>query len=100
MVCLMDEIEKDDLLGVVPVKGKGHISAFKRVRLQRNLFDKYGAEGVSIYSFIDGKKSAEEIRAELNMRPEKIVEILDFMDQEGIIQLKTIFEIEAEKNMQ
>lgn len=93
----MEDITKDDLLGVIPVKGKGRISAFKRVRMQRKIFDKFGAEGVSIYGMIDGKKSVEEIRAELNMAPEKIVDILDFMDSEGVIQLKTIFEIEAEK---
>ena len=95
----MDEITKDDLLGVIPIKGKNKVSAFARVRMQRKIFDKYGAEGVSIYSAIDNKKSAEEIRAELNMAPERVVEILDFMDKEGVVELKTIFEIEAEKNM-
>ncbi|MGB9635556.1 MAG: hypothetical protein ACP5H8_03730 [Candidatus Micrarchaeia archaeon] len=95
----MEEITKDDLLGVIPTKGKEHISAFKRVKMQRAIFDRYGAEGVSVYSLIDGKKSAEEIRAELNMTPARIVEVLDFMDKEGVIQLKTIFEIEAEKSM-
>lgn len=95
----MDEITKDDLLGVVPTKGKGSVSAFMRVRMQRRIFDRFGAEGVSIYGAIDGKKSVEEVRAELNMSPDRIVEVLDFMDKEGVIQLKTIFEIEAEKNV-
>ncbi len=95
-----DEITKDDLLGVIPFKGgaNGNVSAFKRVRMQRKIFEKFGAKGVAVYSAIDGKKSVEEIRAELNMSPEAIVEILEFMESSGVVNLKTIFELEAEKN--
>jgi|GEM_PF-3326276 len=93
------EYTRDDLLGVVPIKGETKGSAFARIRQQRMIFDKFGAEGVSIYASINGKKSVEEIRAELNMQPQRIVEILEFMENEGIVQLKTIFELENERNI-
>ena len=93
------EYSKDDLLGVVPVKGKTTGSAFTRVKQQRAIFDKFGAEGVSIYASINGKKSVEEIRADLNLSPQRVVDILEFMESEGVVQLKTIFEIESEKNI-
>ncbi len=99
MIGLEEEITKDDLLGVIPFKGssQGNVSAFVRVRAQRKIFEKFGAKGVAVYSSIDGKKSVEEIRAELNMSPENIVEILEFMESTGMVTLKTIFELEAEK---
>lgn len=93
------EYTKEDLMGVVPIKSQVAGSAFTRVRQQRVIFDKFGAEGVSIYASINGKKSVEEIRADLNMQPRRIVEILEYMENEGVIQLKTIFEIESEKGI-
>ncbi|MEM3364530.1 MAG: hypothetical protein QXS93_03405 [Candidatus Micrarchaeia archaeon] len=92
------EYTKEDLMGVIPIKSATSGSAFTRVKQQRAIFDKFGAEGVSIYASINGKKSVEEIRADLNMTASRIVEILEFMEREGVIQLKTIFEIESERN--
>jgi len=90
------QITQEDLMGVIPfkqVQGK-KVSAFIRVKFQKKIFDKYGAEGVALFNKIDNRKSVEDIRAELNMTPEKIVEMLEYMEDEGVIELKTIFEIE------
>jgi len=48
---------------------------------------KYGAEGLSVYLLIDGKRTAEDIMDELGISESKILHILDFMKDEGLIRL-------------
>ena len=56
--------------------------------LEKILHDKYGPLGVRIYNLIDGEKTAEEILKETNVSEAKLVEILEFMDEQGIIKLE------------
>jgi len=49
--------------------------------------DKYGDLGLQVYSLIDGQRTAEEIMSETGITEAKLVEILDFMDEQGIIKL-------------
>jgi len=56
--------------------------------LERVLFDKYGEIGVKIYNLIDGEKTAEEILHETGVSEARLVEILEFMDEQGIIKLE------------
>ncbi|VVB99173.1 Uncharacterised protein [uncultured archaeon] len=56
--------------------------------LEKILFEKYGELGVQIYGLIDGEKTAEEILRETGVSEAKLVEILEFMDEQGIIKLE------------
>ena len=56
--------------------------------LEKILYEKYGELGVRIYSLIDGEKTAEEILKETGVSEAKLVEILEFMDEQGIIKLE------------
>ncbi|VVC03128.1 Proteasome-activating nucleotidase [Candidatus Bilamarchaeum dharawalense] len=48
---------------------------------------KYGDIGLRVYAFIDGQRTAEEVMRETGLTEPKLVEILDFMDEQGIIKL-------------
>ena len=64
--------------------------------LEKIIYEKYGQVGVRIYNLIDGEKTAEEILRETGVSEAKLVEVLEFMDEEGIIKLEKP-EQEAEK---
>ena len=50
--------------------------------------DKYGDIGIQVYNLIDGQRTAEEIMEETGLSESKLVEILDFLDEQGIIKLE------------
>jgi len=56
--------------------------------LEKTIYEKYGNSGVRIYNMIDGEKTAEEILKETHVSEAKLVEILEFMDERGIIKLE------------
>ena len=56
--------------------------------LEKILSDKYGEIGVRVYNLIDGEKTAEEILRQTGVSEAKLVEILEFMDEQGIIKLE------------
>lgn len=56
--------------------------------LEKIIYEKYGQVGVRIYNLIDGEKTAEEILRETGVSEAKLVEVLEFMDEEGIIKLE------------
>lgn len=56
--------------------------------LEKVIFETYGELGVRVYNLIDGEKTAEEILRETGMTEAKLVEILEFMDERGIIRLE------------
>ncbi len=56
--------------------------------LEKVLYKKYGQVGVKIYGLIDGEKTAEEILRQTGVSEAKLVEILEFMDEKGIIKLE------------
>lgn len=55
--------------------------------LEQIIFDKYGDLGLKVYSLIDGQRTAEEIMRQTGLTESKLVEILDFLDEQGIIKL-------------
>ncbi len=55
--------------------------------VEKIISDKYGDVGLRVYSLIDGQRTAEEIMRETGLTEPKLVEILDFMDEQGIIKL-------------
>lgn len=55
--------------------------------VEKIIFDKYGDVGLKVYALIDGQRTAEEIMKETGLTEAKLVEILDFMDEQGIIKL-------------
>jgi len=56
--------------------------------VEKIIKDKYGDTGVQVYNLIDGEKTAEEIMREVGVSESKLIEILDFMDKQGIIKLE------------
>ncbi len=56
--------------------------------LEKLIWDKYGQPGVQVYNLIDGEKTAEEILNETGLSESKLVEILEFMNEQGIIKLE------------
>jgi len=56
--------------------------------LERIIFEKFGREGVDVYNLIDGERTAEQILNETGVSEVKLVEILEFMDDEGLIKLE------------
>ncbi|MFA6489974.1 MAG: hypothetical protein WCT52_04820 [Candidatus Micrarchaeia archaeon] len=56
--------------------------------LEKIIFDKYGDMGVQVYNLIDGEKTAEEILRQTGVSEAKLVEILEFMDEQGVIKLE------------
>ncbi len=55
--------------------------------IEKIIKNKYGDIGLQVYTLIDGQKTAEEIMNETGLSESKLIEILDFMDEQGIIKL-------------
>jgi hypothetical protein len=56
--------------------------------VEKIIKEKYGDVGITVYTLIDGQRTAEEIMKQTGLTESKLVEILDFMDEEGIIKLE------------
>lgn len=56
--------------------------------VEKTIKKKYGDIGLQVYNLIDGQKTAEEIMKEVGISESKLIEILDFLDKEGIIKLE------------
>ncbi|MEM2963424.1 MAG: hypothetical protein QXW70_03335 [Candidatus Anstonellales archaeon] len=56
--------------------------------LEKKIYKKYGEIGVNIYHLIDGEKTAEQILHEVGISEVKLVEILEFLENEGIIKIE------------
>ncbi|MBM3229391.1 hypothetical protein FJZ26_03080 [Candidatus Parvarchaeota archaeon] len=56
--------------------------------IEKIIFNKFGKTGVLVYTLIDGEKTAEEIMLETGLSEIKLVEILEFMENQGIIKLE------------
>ncbi len=52
------------------------------------IYDKYGKIGLDVYNRIDGIRTAEQIMSEVGISEEKLVEILNFLEEKGIIKLE------------
>ncbi|HII54078.1 hypothetical protein COT30_01580 [Candidatus Micrarchaeota archaeon CG08_land_8_20_14_0_20_49_17] len=65
--------------------------------LERIIYDKYGMIGIRVYNLIDGEKSAEDILNETGISEDKFIEMLEFMDKNGIIKLEKPWQEEEEK---
>jgi hypothetical protein len=88
----------EELLGVIPVKEE--LSVVERFKIEKMLYERFKDDGIKVYLSIDSKKNAEEIKAETGIPEGRFLEILNFMEGERIIQLKTIFELEADSKLQ
>jgi hypothetical protein len=86
-----------ELIGIIPIKNE--VGAFERFKAESKLYEKFGDEGIKVYLSIDSKKNVEEIKAEVGVDEKKLLEILNFMEQENLAKLKTVYEIEIEKMM-
>ncbi|MFA5077717.1 MAG: hypothetical protein WC488_04805 [Candidatus Micrarchaeia archaeon] len=56
--------------------------------VRKIILDKYGEIGLKVYSLIDGQKNAEEIMNETGVSEAKLIEMLEFMEKQGIIKLE------------
>ena len=80
-----------------PKGGAGEIDEESLSPLEKVLYRKHGAIGVKIYNLIDGEKTAEEILRETGVSEAKLVEVLEFMDEQGIIKLEKPEEKKADE---
>ncbi len=55
---------------------------------EKAIKDKYGEKGLKVYSFIDGKRTAEQIMRDTGVTEAQLIEMLDFMEKKGIIRLE------------
>jgi len=65
--------------------------------VEKIIKDKYGEKGIKVYNLVDGQRTAEQIMKEVGISESKLVEILDFMEDQGIIKLEYPKEKKAEK---
>ncbi|MEM3399643.1 MAG: hypothetical protein QXP42_02320 [Candidatus Micrarchaeia archaeon] len=65
--------------------------------LEEKIYQKFGPIGVKVYNAIDGEKTAQEILKETKITEEYLVEILEFLNDEGIIRLEVEEETPQEK---
>lgn len=86
-----------ELIGIIPIKEE--LGAVERFRTESKLHEKFRDEGIKVYLSIDSKKNAEEIKTDTGIAETRLLEILNFMEEEKIIQLKTVYELEAEKTL-
>ncbi|MFH1306731.1 MAG: hypothetical protein ABIH83_03720 [Candidatus Micrarchaeota archaeon] len=56
--------------------------------MEKTIFEKYGEVGLKVYSLIDGERTAEQILNETGVSETKLVEMLEFMNEKGIIKLE------------
>ena len=49
---------------------------------------KYGDVGIKVYALIDGQRTAEEIMTDTGVSESQLIEMLDYMEKEGIIRLE------------
>ncbi len=54
---------------------------------EKMIMDKYGEIGIKVYNMIDGQKTAEEIVNETGIKEDKLIEMLEWMEKQGIIKL-------------
>ena len=50
--------------------------------------EKYGELGAQVYDLIDGQRNAEEIMQATSVPEKKLAEMLEFMEQKGIIKMR------------
>ena len=55
--------------------------------VEKIISDKYGDLGLEIFGFVDGQKTAKKIVSYAGCTESKLIEILDFMDERGMIKL-------------
>jgi hypothetical protein len=79
-----------------PAAPSGEIPTSTLSPLEKTIYQKFGRIGLTVYNLIDGEKTAEEILNETGISEVKLVEILEFMDKEGIIRLEKPVEEKAE----
>lgn len=75
--------EAEEEISREEIKKYKDLSPFEKI-----VFDKYGKTGLQVYGLIDGERTAEEILNETGISEVKLVEILEFMDKQGIINLE------------
>ncbi|MBU0586559.1 transcriptional regulator [Candidatus Micrarchaeota archaeon] len=56
--------------------------------VEKTIKEKYGEAGLKVYALIDGQKTAEEIMREVGISEAKLIEMLEFMEKQGIIKLE------------
>lgn len=71
----------------VSTKKKVSPASTKLSPVQKIIYHKYGDVGIRVYLLIDGQKTAEEIMQKTGLKEAQLVEMLDFMDEQGIIKL-------------
>jgi len=62
--------------------------AIERYKLQKDLSDRYGSDGVKIYLLVDGNKTAEEIMKRTGLSEERFIEIVTYMERNFLLKFE------------
>lgn len=81
------EDEKEDEITPLDNEAPDDSGSANMSPVEKIIFDKYGDIGLRVYTLIDGQRTAEEIMHETGLTEAQLVEMLDFMDEQGIIKL-------------
>ena len=81
-----------ELGGIIPFKTS--ISPFQKFIVNKKVLEKFGDAGVNAFEKVDGKASVEKIRSSTEMTPEEILALMESLESEGAVQLKTVYELE------
>ena len=56
--------------------------------VEKTIKEKYGEAGLKVYALIDGQKTAEEIMKDVGISEAQLIEMLEYMEKQGIIKLE------------
>jgi hypothetical protein len=80
-------MDKDSLKRVLEKKQQGPIDRYMH---EKDLSEKYEADGIKIYLLIDGQRSAEEIMKKIGVEEGKFIEIVSYMEKSDMVGIGEI----------
>ena len=92
----MPEEDSSELEGIIPLKTK--LGPFQKFRVTKKLLEKFGEPGVNALENVDGRTSVEEIRSSTGMENDEILALMESLESDGVIELKTVFDLKKTGN--
>lgn len=64
--------------------------AFERYKLEKELHERYGEEGIRVYLLVDGTATVEEVMGKAGVNEERMRDIVSFLQQKGALKGEVI----------
>jgi len=86
---LLEEAEGEtgNTAGIALAKAKPGIMPTLRSSAEKKVFEKFGGEGLEAYRLLDTNADPGQIPAKLGISQEKMAELVEFMEAEGLVKL-------------